>query len=92
MNFGFKSSFTPPQHELFSPFESDLYDIIRSINFKPFRNDFQKKLTQDINNIKSSKSLLIFADKTTDLSEMTPEQYKTILTNNVTKSRTKYPS
>ena len=92
MNFGFKSTFTPPQHELLSPFESDLYDIIRSIIFKPVRNDFQKKLTQDINNIKSSENLLIFADKTTNLYEMTPEQYKTILTNNVRKSRTKYPS
>ena len=91
MNFGFKSSFTSRQHELFSLFESDLHDIIRSINFKPVRNDFQK-LTQDINNIRSSKSLLIFADKTTNLYEMTPEQYKTILTNNVTKSRTKYRS
>ena len=86
MNFGFKSTFTPPQHELLSPFESDLYDIIRSIIFKPVRNDFQKKLTQDINNIKSSENLLIFADKTTNLYEMTPEQYKTILTNNVRKT------
>ena len=43
MNFGFKSNFTPPQHELLSPFESDLYDMIRSINFKSVRNDFQKK-------------------------------------------------
>ena len=86
MNFGFKSSFTLPQHELLSPFESDLYDMIRSINFKPVRNDFQKKLTEDINNIKSSENLLIFADKTANLYEMTPEQYKTILTNNVTKT------
>ena len=38
-----------------------------------------------MNNIKSSENLLIFADKTTNLYEMIPEQYKTILTNNVTK-------
>ena len=55
-NFGFKSNFTPPQHELLSPFESDLYDMIRSINFKPVRNGFQKKLTDDINNIKRLKT------------------------------------
>ena len=30
--------------------------------------------------------LLIFADKTTNLYEMTPEEYKTILTNNVTRT------
>ena len=68
-NFGFKSNFTPPQHELLSPFESDLYDMIRSINFKPVRNGFQKKRTDDINNIKSSENLLIFADKITNLYE-----------------------
>ena len=77
MNFGFKSSFTPPQHELLSPFGTDLYDMIRSINFKPVKNDFQKKLTEDTNNIKSSENLLVFADKTTNLYEMTPKQYKT---------------
>ena len=46
---------------------------------------FRKKLAKNINNIKSSENLLIFADKTTNLYEMTPEQYKTIVTNNVTK-------
>ena len=60
--------------------------MIRSINFKPVRNVFQKKITKDINQIKSSENLIIFADKTTNLYEMTPEQYKTILTNNVTKT------
>ena len=85
-NFGFKSNFTQLQHELLSPFESDLYDMIRSINSKPVRNDYQKKLTEDMNNVKSSENLPIFADKTTNLYEMTPEQYKTILTNNVTKT------
>ena len=57
--------------------------MIRSINFKPVRNDFQKKIADDINNIKSSENLLTFADKITNLYEITPEQYKTILTNNV---------
>ena len=85
-NFGFKSNFTPPQHELLSPFESDLYDMIRSINFKTVRNDFQKKLMEDINKIKSSDNLLTFPDKTSNLYKMTPEQYKTILTHNVTKT------
>ena len=84
--FGFKSNFTPPQHEVLSPFKSDQYDMIRSISFKPVRNDFQKKLTEDMNNIKSSENFLILADKTTNLYEMTPEQCRTILTNNVTKT------
>ena len=44
---------------------------------------FRKKIADDINNIKSSENLLTFADKITNLYEITPEQYKTILTNNV---------
>ena len=51
MNFGFKSYLTPPHHELLSPLESDLYDMIRSINFKPVRSDFQNKLADDITSI-----------------------------------------
>ena len=46
MNFGCKSNSTPPQHELLSPFEEDLYNMIRSINFKTVRTDFQKKLAE----------------------------------------------
>ena len=60
--------------------------MIRSINFKPVTNDFQKKLTEDKNHIKSSENLLIIADKTTNVYEMTFEQHKTILTNKVTKA------
>ena len=41
MNFSFKSNCTPPQHELLSPFKSDLYDMIQSINFKSVRSYFQ---------------------------------------------------
>ena len=44
---------------------------------------YRKKLTENINNIRSSKNLLIFAGNTTNLYEMTPEQYKTILSNNI---------
>ena len=47
-----------------------------------------------MNNIKLSENLLTIADKTTNLYEKTPEQYKAILTNKVRKnlprSRTKY--
>ena len=60
--------------------------MIRSINFKPVTNDFQKKFAEDINNMISSRNLLTFADKTTNLYEMTPEQCKTILTNNITRT------
>ena len=49
--------------------------MIRSASFKPVRSDFQKKLADNISNIKSSENLLIFIDKTTNLYGMTPEQF-----------------
>ena len=49
-----------------------------------------------INNIKSSENRPIFADKTANLHEMTPEQYKTILTKkhnkDIPKSGKEYPT
>ena len=74
MNFGFKSRFTPPQLELLSPSEIDLYGMIQSMNFKPVRHDFQEKLTENINNIKSSENLFIFAHKNTNVYEKILEQ------------------
>ena len=55
--------------------------MILSINFKPVKRDFQKKLADDINNTRFCENLV----NTTNLYVMTPKQYKTILTNNVTK-------
>ena len=40
-NFGFKSDKTPPQTEHLNAFESDLYDMVRCIQFRHSRNVFQ---------------------------------------------------
>ena len=71
----------PPQREVRPPLESNPYEMTRSINFKPVRSYFQKKLADYINNFKLSENLIISADKTANLYEMTPEQYKTTLIN-----------
>ena len=71
----------PPQREVRTPLESNPYEMIRSINFKPVSSYFQKKLVDYINNFKLSENLIISADKTANLYEMTPEQYKTTLIN-----------
>ena len=74
-NFGFKSNVTPPQNEKITVFENGLYYMVRSIKFKSVRNDFQSTLREDLKKIKSSRNLLVFADKTTNLYEMPPGQY-----------------
>ena len=77
-NFCFKSNVTLPQNEKLTPFEDGLYDMVRSIEFKSVRNISHSTLTEDLNNIKFSRNLLVFA-------EMPPDQHETLLNNNITK-------
>ena len=91
-NFGFKSNVAPPQNETLTPFENGLYDMVQSIEFKSVRNNFQSVLREDFNKIKSSRNLLVFTDKTASLYEMPPDQYKTLLNNNITKTYRKVDS
>ena len=91
-NFGFKSNITPPHNKKLNPFENGLYDMVRSIEFKSVRNNFQSTLSEELNKIKSSRNLLVFAEKTTNLYEMPPDQYKMLLNNNITKTYCKADS
>ena len=52
-----------------------MYEIIRNIEFINVRNEFQDKLKQDLENIQSSKNILAFADKSTNLYELSKEIY-----------------
>ena len=83
-NFGFKSEKCPPQHDSLNPFENDLYEMVRSIKFNTSLNSFQNQLKSDAKSIKSSQSLLVPADKTTNLYKVKPESYKKLLVDNVT--------
>ena len=84
-NFCFKSNVTLPQNEKLTPFEDGLYDMVRSVEFKSVRNIFHSTLRDDLNNIKFSRNLLVFA-------EMPPDQHETLLNNNITKMHRKADS
>ena len=47
--------------------------MVRSIEFKSVRNNFQSTLREDLNKIKPSRNLLVFADKKRNLYEMPPD-------------------
>ena len=66
-------------------FENDLYKMARNIEFRNKPNEFQQKLAADINSIRSSPNLLIPADKTTNLYEMSAKDYNKLLHDNITK-------
>ena len=89
--FGFKTELAPPQHQALNAFENDLYKMARNIEFRNKPNEFQQKLAADINSIRSSPNLLIPADKTTNLYEMSAKDYNKLLHDNITKSYKKAP-
>ena len=63
-NFGFKSRKCPPQNEELNNFEADVYDMIKNIEFRQVRDDFQDQLQHDIRKINNSTKAFIPADKT----------------------------
>ena len=66
-NFGFQSEHCPPQHEGLRAFEADLYELARSIQFNKVHNSFLSKLSQDVKRVAGCTSLIVPADKTTNL-------------------------
>ena len=84
--YGFKSPRTPPQNIHMNAFESDMYEMIHKVEFNYRPNDFQRQLRSDIRDIRSSNQLLIAADKSNNLYELSTAQYNKLLHDNVTKS------
>ena len=61
------------------------------MEFRRVKDDFQEKLRADIRKINSSPNVFVFADKTSNLYEMKPDEYKKILKENITKTYSKAP-
>ena len=64
--------------------------LISNIEFRSIRNKFLSKLSKDIKNIKKTKELLIDADKSTNIYEMSKEDYQKHLRNSITKTYKKF--
>ena len=74
--FGFKTSTAPLPKEHFNAFENDLYDLIQKVEFTNVQNSFQQKLKKDVHSIKSSNNMLVFADKSTNIYELSRDHYE----------------
>ena len=73
-------------------FEKDLLDTIKLIKFRIVKDSFQRKLNEDILNIKSSLDVYALADKTTNIYKLPPQDYRKLLHENITKSYKKSPN
>ena len=56
------------------------------------KDNFQRKLKEDILNIKSSSNVYAFVDKTSNIYRLSPQDYKKLLHENITKSYERTPT
>ena len=82
--YGFQSENAPLQHKNLNAFENDLYELVKSIQFKKVRNQFQQQLASDVKEIKKSSNMFVSADKTTNLYKLQVPHYRKLLNENIT--------
>ena len=86
--YGFKSKRSPPHMKELDEFEDSMLDMIQNIQFKTnhHRNNLQRKLGNDVKEIRKDNHVFVKADKTTNYYKTTPEDYMRLLNKNVTKA------
>ena len=80
----FGTRISPPGGKELEPFEDDFIDLISNLSYRTVRNDFQKDLKHQVNNIKASKKMLVSADKTRNQYHIPVDQYKEMVTDTLT--------
>ena len=65
---------------------TSLVNLISYITFRNVNDPFLKRVEEDLKKVKTSKDIFVFADKTTNIYETSPDNYKKLLRENVTKS------
>ena len=68
-----------------------LINIINNVKFTNNKNSFQKKLRTDITEIKNSRNIYVFADKTNNVYRMPTSEHNKLLKENDTKTYKKAP-
>ena len=67
-------------------FENELLVMVKNIEFKNVKNEFQEKLKEDINEIKTSDTIFVAAGKSRHINKMEKQHYIKLLTENITKT------
>ena len=84
--YGFKSKKSAPACSEMKSFEESLVRMIEKIEFRKVDDEFLSTLDNDLRKIKSTPNVFVFADKTRNIYETTPENYNKILKENITKT------
>ena len=73
---GFKTRKCPPKVEELDEFEEDLLTMIEEVRFRNTTNRFQQRLKEDIRKIRKSRNIIVPADKTRNMYEVSEQQYE----------------
>ena len=84
-NYGFRTNKNPPQIKEMVGFEADLTNLIKQIKPRKWNNKFQNQIKSDLVKINQSKKVYVKADKTSNMYAMSPEKYKRLLKDEITK-------
>ena len=84
--YGLKTSNCPQQVNQLIPFENDLIDLVKNVQFETnhVNNRFQNKLRKDIKNITTSTKTLTAADKTSNMYRLTKDEHNKLVNNAIT--------
>ena len=74
---------TPSQNPAWTSLENNIYGMVRNIEFRNVRNDFQDKAKEDIDEIRSFVRLFVFANKSANLYKMSVTDYNGFLGNQI---------
>ena len=83
-NYGLKTNRCPAQVNSMKKFEADLINITNNISFRKTTNPLQKKMKEDLKNMRESNKTLTPADKTSNMYRISKEQYDHLKTNAIT--------
>ena len=85
-NYGFKTVKCPSSVKELVPFENDMMDMIKNLEFKRVNNEFQSNLRNDIRQIRRSNNLFISPDKSWNIYKVSKASYERMMHENFTKT------
>jgi hypothetical protein len=85
--FGLPSPNNAPMVTQLKDFEDDVIKMISNIQFRTVNDPFMNKISKDLDRVNSMNNVLVFADKSKNIYELSSASYEKILTDNVTMNK-----
>ena len=83
-NYNLPTKKCPKQVRELVAFENDLINMVKSIEFRNTRSDFQNRMKEDVRSMRQSEKTLTPADKTSNMYRLTKDEYNQMVKNAVT--------